>query len=390
MGFLRLLEGIRLPAFSAFFSVVTYFGDEIAFMLAAFILFWCVDKRTGYYAFLAGLFGTIANQFLKIACRIPRPWVLDPDFTIVESARAAATGYSFPSGHTQNAVSTFGAAAVMTKRRWVRRTCIALVVLVPFSRMYLGVHTPLDVGVAFLMAAALLAALYPAFRTERAMHKAMPWLLAGALAFAGVFLGYVTGLRADFAPGSEDASNLGHAVKNAWTLTGAVLALLPVYFIEKKYVRFEVRAVWYAQVLKVVLGLGLVVAVKTLLKAPQTLRVMSYDGKMLSARFLPREDAKGTILLFHGYRSSGLLDFGPELEFLHRQGYNLLLCDQRAHGASQGRYMTFGVRERYDVLSWVTYLAQMLGAGHARAYLDRKSTRLNSSHSRASRMPSSA
>ena len=158
MGFLRLLEGIRLPAFSAFFSVVTYFGDEIAFMLAAFILFWCVDKRTGYYAFLAGLFGTIANQFLKIACRIPRPWVLDPDFTIVESARAAATGYSFPSGHTQNAVSTFGAAAVMTKRRWVRRTCIALVVLVPFSRMYLGVHTPLDVGVAFLMAAALLAA----------------------------------------------------------------------------------------------------------------------------------------------------------------------------------------------------------------------------------------
>lgn len=97
---------------------------------------------------------------------------------------------------------------------------------------------------------------------------------------------------------------------------------------------------------------------------PQTLRVMSYDGKLLSARFLPREDAKGTILLFHGYRSSGLLDFGPELEFLHRQGYNLLLCDQRAHGASQGRYMTFGVRERYDVLSWVTYLAQMLGAEH--------------------------
>ena len=195
MGFLRLLEGIRLPAFSAFFSVVTYFGDEIAFMLAAFILFWCVDKRTGYYAFLAGLFGTIANQFLKIACRIPRPWVLDPDFTIVESARAAATGYSFPSGHTQNAVSTFGAAAVMTKRRWVRRTCIALVVLVPFSRMYLGVHTPLDVGVAFLMAAALLALFYPVFRSEQAMAKGMPWLLSAAVLLAVAFTFYMGGLR---------------------------------------------------------------------------------------------------------------------------------------------------------------------------------------------------
>ena len=268
MGFLRLLEGIRLPAFSAFFSVVTYFGDEIAFMLAAFILFWCVDKRTGYYAFLAGLFGTIANQFLKIACRIPRPWGRDPSFTIVESARSGAGGYSFPSGHTQNAVGTLGGIARWHKNRALSIVCIVLAALTAFSRMYLGVHTPLDVGVAFLMAAALLAALYPAFRTEHAMHKAMPWLLAGALAFAGVFLGHVTGLRADFAPGSEDASNLGHAVKNAWTLTGAVLALLPVYFIEKKYVRFEVRAVWYAQVLKVVLGLGLVVAVKTLLKAP--------------------------------------------------------------------------------------------------------------------------
>ena len=283
MSFLRLLEGLRTPVFDTFFSAVTYFGDEIAFMLAAFILFWCVDKRTGYYAFLAGLFGTVANQFLKIACRIPRPWVLDPDFTIVESARAAATGYSFPSGHTQNAVSTFGAAAIMTRRKWVRWICIALIILVPFSRMYLGVHTPLDVGVAFLMAAALLAALYPAFRTDASMQKAMPCLLVGALAFSGVFLGYVTGLRADFAPDSEDASNLAHAVKNAWTLAGAVLALLPVYFIEQKYVRFEVRAVWYAQILKVALGLALVMAVRTLLKAP--LRAILPSGPADAVRY---------------------------------------------------------------------------------------------------------
>lgn len=104
MGFLRLLESIRIPALNVFFSGITYCGDEIAFMVAAFALFWCVNKRTGYYAFLVGLFGTVGNQWLKIACRIPRPWVLDPNFTIVESARAAATGYSFPSGHTQNAV----------------------------------------------------------------------------------------------------------------------------------------------------------------------------------------------------------------------------------------------------------------------------------------------
>ena len=98
MGFLRLLEAARVPALDAFFSGVTYFGDELAFMALALLIFWCVDKRMGYYCFAVGLFGTLGNQFLKILCRVPRPWVLDPSFTIVESARAAATGYSFPSG----------------------------------------------------------------------------------------------------------------------------------------------------------------------------------------------------------------------------------------------------------------------------------------------------
>ena len=92
MGFLRLLESVRVPALDTLFSGITYFGDELAFLALALLLFWCVDKRTGYYVFVVGLFGTLANQFLKITCRIPRPWVLDPDFTIVEAARAAATG----------------------------------------------------------------------------------------------------------------------------------------------------------------------------------------------------------------------------------------------------------------------------------------------------------
>ena len=266
MGFLRLLESIRIPALNVFFSGITYCGDEIAFMVVAFALFWCVNKRTGYYAFLVGLFGTVGNQWLKIACRIPRPWVLDPDFTIVESARAAATGYSFPSGHTQNTVGTFGAIALTTKRKWVRGVCIALIVLVPFSRMYLGVHTPLDVSVAFLMAAALLALFYPVFRSEQAMAKGMPWLLSAAVLLAVAFTFYMGGLRVDAA--SLDGSNFAHAQENAYKLLGAVIALLPVYFLEKRYVKFETGAVWYAQIAKLVLGLGLAMAVKSVLKAP--------------------------------------------------------------------------------------------------------------------------
>ena len=148
----------------------------------------------------------------------------------------------------------------------MRWACIALVLLVPFSRMYLGVHTPLDVGVAFLMALALLAALYPVFRSGEKTQKAMPYLLAAGIVLAGLFVLYVGGIRADFLPGSEDESNLSHAVKNAWTLLGAIAGLLVVFFHERRTGGFETRAPRLGQVLKFTLGLALVAGVKAALK----------------------------------------------------------------------------------------------------------------------------
>lgn len=94
------------------------------------------------------------------------------------------------------------------------------------------------------------------------------------------------------------------------------------------------------------------------------LQVMSYDGKRLYGRFVPRENAKGTIVFFHGYRSHYAVDFSASMGFYHKLGYNALYCDQRAHGLSQGRLITFGIKEHNDVLSWVTYLGLMLGQEH--------------------------
>lgn len=269
MDFLRLLASVRNPVLDAVMSGVTYFGSEIAFMAAALLLFWCIDKRQGYYVFLVGAVGTICNQFLKLAFRIPRPWVLDPEFQIVEAARADATGYSFPSGHTQNVVGTTASLFACRKEKWVRVVCVILMLLVPFSRMYLGVHTPLDVGVAFVTALALAAALYPAFRTEARAKRATPWLLLGALALCGGYLLYAAAqARCDWPAGSEDRSNITHGLKNAYTMTGALLGFLIVHFVDEKKLHFDVRAPFWGQVLKLVLGLALILGIKAGLKPP--------------------------------------------------------------------------------------------------------------------------
>lgn len=97
---------------------------------------------------------------------------------------------------------------------------------------------------------------------------------------------------------------------------------------------------------------------------PEQLFVESYDGKRLHAQLLRTENAAGTILLFHGYRSSWNVDFSASLLFYRSLDYNLLLVDQRAHQDSEGTFLTFGAKERYDVISWVTYLGQMLGQTH--------------------------
>lgn len=263
MGFLRLLAAGRTAVLDGFFSGLTYFGSELAFMAAALLMFWCIDKRQGYYVFLVGAFGTICNQFLKLAFRIPRPWVLDPEFQIVEAARADATGYSFPSGHTQNIVGTTASLFACRKEKWVRIVCAVLMVLVPFSRMYLGVHTPLDVGVSFAAAVVLVFALYPIVRYAVQKPKRMYVLLGVMTAISLAFVLYAN--LAAF-PADIDAENLAHGQKNSYSLLGALLGFCLAYGIERKYIRFETKAVWWAQILKVVLGLAVVLAVKEGLK----------------------------------------------------------------------------------------------------------------------------
>ena len=281
MDILYALEKIRTPFWNGVMSAVTQLGGEVIFIVAAVVVFWCVSKWEGYYLMTIAFCGTVLNQFLKLICRVPRPWVRDPNFTIVESARAEATGYSFPSGHTQNAIGLFGGMARWGGRRWVRLGLTALALVIAFSRMYLGVHTPADVGVSLVLAAALVLGLYPLMRRAQEKPRYMGYVLAAMLVVSGAFVVFVEtcGFPADM-----DAENLASGIGNAWKMLGAVAGMTLAWLLDRRYIHFETQAVWWVQVIKVAVGMALLLAIKSGLKAP-LLALLGNEGLAGGVRY---------------------------------------------------------------------------------------------------------
>lgn len=275
MEFLRFLEGIRTPFFDELFSFITHLGEETIFIVIGFLFFWCLDKKKGYYILFVGFSGLIINQALKITCRVPRPWVKDSTFTIVESARAEATGYSFPSGHTQISVGAYGSIARCVKDNFVRAVTIAVCVLVPFSRMYLGVHTPQDVFTSVAIALILIFGLYPVVNKCLEEKKKMR-ILMGVI--TGISILYVLYVKLYNFPGDIDMTNYADAVANAFKMTGCMLGVWLGFEIDERFIKFETTAVWWAQALKLLTGLVPTLLIKSFLKAPLNLALGSDVG----------------------------------------------------------------------------------------------------------------
>ena len=265
MSWLYALEKVRLaaPWLAAILSSFTYFGSEAIVFAVALWLLWCVDKREGFYVLSVGFLGTVVNQTLKIACRIPRPWVRDPDFTIWEHARAEATGYSFPSGHAQSAVGVFGSLTLWhRKSRAARIVFPILAFLVIFSRLFLGVHTPADVLFGAGCSLVLVFAVYPVFSRDRGRRALVVWVGT----FLLITLGYLLFVLLCRFPADTDPVNLAEARKNGWSLLGSVAGMLLFALIEPRFVNYKTEAPIPAQAVKFVGGLAVALGLKEGLK----------------------------------------------------------------------------------------------------------------------------
>ena len=283
MQLLWFLSSLRTPLLDKFFLLVTEFGGELVFIAVAVIVFWCISKKDGYLILSVGFLGTVVNQFLKISFQIVRPWVLDPSFKAVPEAVPDATGFSFPSGHTQNSVGTFGTIAYVFKNSWVKAITLVLCIIVPFSRMYLGVHTPLDVFFSFFFAILVILItkpiLYRAYESKVGMY-----LFLGAMAIIAIlFVVYVDVIFDSSTLPESQMHNYVSALKNSYMILGALVGVLLAFPIERHFVKFDESGKWYTQILKAVVGFILVLGLLEGLKIPLNAILSQYENTVARA-----------------------------------------------------------------------------------------------------------
>ena len=248
MEFLHFLSQFRTDGGDILFQLITYTAQELFVVGIICWLFWCSNKRLAYTLGFSYFTSGLLVQGLKITFRIPRPWILDSSFQPVASAVPGATGYSFPSGHTQSITALFGTAALHFRKHLHQILCFVVIFLVGFSRMYLGCHTPKDVIVSFSLSFLCVIFCYHYIYRKKSFEKApgkvavIMLFISLALSFYSLFLektGYIDSIY------EKDCLKAGGA--------GAAFAL--GYYLEQRFIRFRLPENTKHKILRLVFGL---------------------------------------------------------------------------------------------------------------------------------------
>ncbi len=239
------IQQVHGPLLDGFFTAITFLGDEQFYLVLIPAMVWCLDFRFGVRLAAFFLMASYINAGLKDLFQHPRPFVLEPGVKLAE-----AEGYGLPSGHAQSAIVVWGTLAARWRSTWLLGLAIALIVLIGFSRVYLGVHFPTDVLAGWAVGGILIA-IYLAAQpeVERWLSKLnLWWQVSLALAVPVALV-------------------LVHPTKDAVTtlapLSGAGLG----FVLACRYVRFDPGGQWWRRLARFLLGIVVVLALYLGLKA---------------------------------------------------------------------------------------------------------------------------
>ena len=260
MNLLYLFEAIRTPILNMVGMGVTFFGSETFLLIVMGIVFWCVDKNLGYRLMFSYMIAGSVNNAMKIGFRVERPWVRDSSFEAVEEAKSGATGYSFPSGHSST-VGVLGTTFLVgTESRLLKVLSVVFMVLVPVSRMYLGVHTVYDVCVGLGLAIIITLVVNKVMAGTSVDPRQISPIMFAMLLFPVALVIFALAMYYNGLASYEDIAD---SIKSAGAFFGFIIG----WYTERTKIDFNERCnrVW-KHILKVLLGFACVFAIKTGLK----------------------------------------------------------------------------------------------------------------------------
>lgn len=237
---LRSIQSIANPFLDILFQLITMCGEQIVLISIIAVIYWTLDKKFGEYIAYSVLTSVLLNNTIKDIFKMKRPIGEKGIRTLREQT---ATGYSFPSGHTQSASSFYGAIAIYLKKRAMDIIATIMIILIGFSRLYLGVHYPKDVivgGILGILTSLICYKLYNKFENKMLLYVITFVIFIPALTFAH---------SADF-------------IKGMGTYLGFIIGI----YIEKKYVNFSVETSNGNKIIRVLLGVLILLVLQVGLK----------------------------------------------------------------------------------------------------------------------------
>lgn len=245
IAYLLFLQNMREATngvMNSFMAYITTYGEELLTMMIVAAIYWCVDKNQGIYTMMTWGAGRLLNGFLKVTACVYRPWIRDARVIPVDGAKTTATGYSFPSGHTTNATAVFGSIALNKKiTKTLRYLMMLMILLVAFSRNYLGVHTPQDVIVGCGSTVILLLFIkWLLVKVDEHKNLDIVVLVIGILLNIGVMIYAGTkGYPVDYdASGNLIVDPLKMAI-DTYKGCGFSLAVLLSWFIDRRWLKYQ-------------------------------------------------------------------------------------------------------------------------------------------------------
>ena len=228
--------------FDEFFNALSKFAVDIMPFLP-FVIYWAVDKKWGYRFITTWGIGEVVNGIIKLTVCAYRPWIRSDLIEPAGDSKVAATGYSFPSGHTMVASVTYGTIFVWQKdkRRWLAILCAVLIALTGFSRNFLGVHTPQDVIVGFCESVIIILAVGAISKKVEGNEKLLDILtLAGFIAVIAT-LAYIMlkPYPMDYVDGNllvDPQKMMNDTFKACGAFTGFLLGS----YIDRHYLHYEI------------------------------------------------------------------------------------------------------------------------------------------------------